>query len=89
MKRSTKPRRRIVSLYSEAKNDLALTDEDALNVIGGSKKKAKAHKAVSHARVVRSIVVMGAPSTPVTTGGDEGDDCEDPAYASNDSESDA
>jgi hypothetical protein len=75
-----------VSIESDANQDLALTDEDAEDVVGGKRaKKAATHK--PHPAATTSSVTYNyspgasGPATPYTS---DGDDCEDPGYAGSD-----
>jgi hypothetical protein len=65
----------------DSQNDLALTDADAENVVGGTKKKQqkKQHKAV-HPAAPRMINVQGPPSVPVSDAPPQ-DDCDPDAAA--------
>ena len=76
-----------MSIDSEANKDLALNDEDAESVVGGTKKKAAkpAHTQVTHHAAASGhslppINVQGAPSTDATStddmsGDTNPDDC--------------
>ncbi len=69
-----------MSIEADAQKDLALNPEDAENVVGGVKKKAKAkhavHKAAGHAG---SNINLQYPTTPEVQASTDDCDPDDPA----------
>jgi hypothetical protein len=77
----------VVSIDSDANQDLALTGEDAEGVVGGknakkAKKAAAKHKAATHAATYTVTYIdspgLSGPAQPYTS---DGDDCDDPGDA--------
>ena len=64
-----------MSIDSDATKDLALTDEDAEGVVGGTKKKKVGHKSPAGHAGQNINVQFAVPPTAVTTSS-EGDDCD-------------
>jgi hypothetical protein len=72
-----------VSIESDADRDLALSDEDAEGVVGGTKKAKKTAKTTHHAAASHSVTYNYSPgaSGPAQPYTSDGDDCNDPGYA--------
>ena len=72
-----------MGIEQEAEKDLALSEDDAENVVGGKKTKKTAAKTAPHAKTysVGYVNVQATPSGSVDDSGTTawGDDCDDPS----------